>query len=324
MATSWPESLDIIFGTAQQICDRVRELTNGNFSITAFPAGGIAPPLEILDTVQTNTVECGHTLGYYYIAKNPAFAFTSGVPFGLTARQHMAWMQSGGLELTRAVYADFNAINFPAGSTGTQMGGWFKRKVQSLDDLKSLKMRIPSLGGEVMKRLGVQVQTLPPSEILTALERNDIDAAEWSTPYDDEKLGLSKIAKYYYYPGWQEPGTTFELIVNQSAWEQLPTEYQQMLQLAASECQATTLAQYDSLNREALQRLVSNGTELTPYSGEILAAAQKAAFDMYEELANQNADFRSIYEQWTAFRNSIYQWDRVGEQSFTNFTFQDS
>lgn len=287
MATSWPESLDIVFGTAQLICDRVGELTGGNFSITAFPAGGIAPPLEILDTIQAGTAECGHTAGYYYTSKNPALAFATSVPFGLNPSQHLAWMYgAGGLELLREVYADYNAINFPAGSTGNQMGGWFKRKVPTLADLNGLKIRMPGLGGEVMKRLGAAAQTLPPEEISPALERNDIEAAEWVGPYEDEKLGLNKVAPFYYYPGWHEPGTTYELIVNRGSWDRLPKEYQQALQVAAAEAHMMMLSQYDAANREALERLLSSGTELTAYTGEVINGAQAASLELYEEFAS--------------------------------------
>lgn len=324
MATSWPESLNIVFGTAKLICDRVSQLTNGSFAITAFPAGGIAPPVEILDTVQAGSAECGHTAGYYYTAKNPALAFATSVPFGLTPNQHLAWTYSGGgLDLLREIYADFNTINFPAGSTGNQMGGWFKRKVSSPADLKNLKIRMPGLGGEVMKRLGAQVQTLPPDEILAALERGSVDAAEWVGPYEDEKLGLHKSAPYYYYPGWHEPGTTYELLVNLTAWNQLPKDYQQALRTATSEAHLTMLSQYDAANREALQRLISGGTELTAYSSEIIGSARQEAFELYEEFANQDAGFQKVYDQWNAFRKGIYQWNRINEQSFADLIFAD-
>lgn len=320
MATSWPENLDIVFGTAKLICDRVSELTGGNFVITAFPAGGIAPPLEILDTIQAGTAECGHTAGYYYTSKNPAFAFATSVPFGLSPNQHLAWMYGGGgLDLMREVYADYSAINFPAGSTGNQMGGWFKQKVSTLADLNGLKIRMPGLGGEVMKRLGASAQTLPPEEIVPALERNDIGAAEWVGPYEDEKLGLNKVAPYYYYPGWHEPGTTYELIVNRGSWDQLPKEYQQALQVSAAEAHMMMLSQYDAVNREALERLLSSGTELTAYTPEVINAAQVAALELYEEFASQDTSFRRIYDNWKSFRQSIYQWNRVNEQSLGEF-----
>ncbi len=325
MATSWPETLDVVFGTVQLMCDRISELTNGNFSITPFPAGGIAPPLEILDTIQSGTAECGHTAGYYYLSKNSAFGFATSVPFGLNPSQHLAWLYGGGgLELIRELYADYNAINFPAGSTGNQMGGWFKNRVQSLSEFNGLKMRMPGLGGQVIERLGGVVQNLPPNEIPLALERNDIDAAEWVGPYEDEKLGLNQAAQYYYYPGWHEPGTTYELLINTSSWDQLPSDYQYAVQLAAAEAHMMMLSKYDAVNREALQRLVSTGTELTLYTQEIISGAQTATFDLYQEFASQDATFRRVFEHWNAFREGIYQWNRVNEQSFAQFVLADT
>ncbi|MEO0490017.1 MAG: ABC transporter substrate-binding protein [Cyanobacteria bacterium J06659_2] len=322
MATSWPENLDIVFGTAQQMCTRVGELTQGNFTITAFPAGGIAPPLEILDTVQASTAECGHTAGYYYTSKNRAFAFATSLPFGLNPHQHLSWLYgAGGLELVRNIYADFGVINFPAGSTGNQMGGWFRDKVGSMSEIKGLKMRMPGLGGEVLKRIGAEAQNLPPNEILLGLERGNIDAAEWVGPYEDEKLGLNQYADYYYYPGWHEPGTTYELIVNQDAYERLPEEYRKALEVAAFEAQVTMLSKYDAVNREALQRLISSGTELTVYSEEILQGARQAANDLYAEYASQDPAFQEIYDNWNAFRQGIYRWNNVNERSFADLIF---
>ncbi|MBE9032869.1 TRAP transporter substrate-binding protein [filamentous cyanobacterium LEGE 11480] len=320
MTTSWPKSLDTIFGGAATICDRVAAMTDGRFKITPYAAGEIAPGLKVFDTVQKGSVECGHTASYYYIGKNPAFAFGTSVPFGLTAQQQNAWLyQGGGLDMMRQIYGDFGIINFPAGNTGAQMGGWFKRQVNSVNDLKGLKMRIPGLGGKVMERLGVNVQGLPGGEIYLALDRGVIDAAEFVGPYDDEKLGLHKTAKYYYYPGWWEPGPTLDVQVNKTAWAKLPKEYQAVFETAAYESNLTMMARYDTLNQAALGRLVAGGTQLTAYSKEILAAAQKAAFEIYDEDASQNAGFKQVYEQWTDFRKRVYNWNRVNELSFTDF-----
>lgn len=322
MATSWPKSLDTIFGGAETISKRVSEMTNGRFTITPFAAGEIVPGLQVLDAVQTGTVECGHSPSYYYVGKNPALAFGTSVPFGLTGQQQNAWLyHGGGLEAMQKLYSDFNVINFPAGNTGAQMGGWFKRDIKSVADLKGLKMRIPGLGGEVMSRLGVNVQVLPGGEIYLSLERGAIDAAEWVGPYDDEKLGLHKAAQFYYYPGWWEPGPTLDVQINQSAWKRLPKEYQEILKTAAMEANLNMLAKYDALNREALQRLVSGGTKLTPYSPEIMQAAQKASLDIFAENAGKDATFKQIYEQWNGFRNQIYKWNQVNELSFANFAF---
>ncbi|VEP14572.1 conserved hypothetical protein [Hyella patelloides LEGE 07179] len=323
MVTSWPKSLDTIFGGAQTICDRLKAMTGGKFTIEPYAAGEIVPGLEVLDAVQNGTVECGHTASYYYVGKNPALAFGTCLPFGLTAQQQNAWFyHGGGIDAMHKLYSDFNVISFPAGNSGAQMGGWFKKEIQSLGDLNGLKMRIPGLGGKVMARLGVNVQVLPGGEIYLALDRGAIDAAEWVGPYDDEKLGLNKAASFYYYPGWWEPGSTFEVQVNKSQWDKLPVEYQEIFKTAAMEANLNMLAKYDALNRNALQSLIAGGTKLTPYSAEILQAAQKAAFEIYEENASQSPAFQEIYQQWSKFRSLVFQWNTINELSFSNFTAQ--
>jgi TRAP-type mannitol/chloroaromatic compound transport system substrate-binding protein len=320
MATSWPTSLKTLYGAAEMVAKRVDEMTNGRFTIQVFSAGEIVPGLEVLDAVQQGTVECGHSASYYYIGKNPALAFGTCVPFGLNAQQQNAWLhQGGGLELMHKLYADFNTIAFPAGNTGVQMGGWFKREVNTVDDLKGLKMRIPGLGGQVLNRLGVNVQVLPGGEIFLALDRGAIDAAEWVGPFDDEKLGLNKAAQFYYYPGWWEPGSSFDLQINLKAWNGLPTEYQEILKAAAEEANINCLATYDSENPQALKRLIESGTQLRAYSPEIMQAAQTQAFELYEENASKDATFREIYQQWQQFRENIYQWHAVSEYSYGNF-----
>ena len=323
MVTSWPKSLDTIFGGAQTICDRVRAMTGGKFDIEPYAAGEIVPGLEVLDAVQNGTVECGHTASYYYVGKNSALAFGTSMPFGLTAQQQNAWLyHGGGLDAMHKLYSDFNVISFPAGNSGAQMGGWFKREVRSLGDLNGLKMRIPGLGGKVMASLGVNVQVLPGGEVFVALDRGAIDAAEWVGPYDDEKLGLNKAASFYYYPGWWEPGSSFEVQINRAQWDKLPTEYQEILKTAAMEANLNMLAKYDALNRDALQSLIDSGTKLTSYSPEVLQAAQKAAFEIYEENANQSPAFKEVYEQWNNFRSSVSQWNKINELSFSSFIAQ--
>lgn len=326
MATSWPPSLDTIFGGAQVLAERVAALTGGKFTITPRAAGEIAPPLEVLDVVSQGAVQCGHTAAYYYIGKSPALAFGTTVPFGLTAQQQNAWLyEGGGLKQLQAIYAKkFNVIQLPAGNTGTQMGGWFRREVSTLADLKGLKMRIPGLGGQVMAKLGVTVQTLGGGEIFQALQTGAIDATEWVGPYDDLKLGLNKIAKFYYYPGWWEPGATLEMQINLNEWNKLPPQYQAAITTAAYESNATMLARYDARNNEALQSLLSSGTQVRPYSQEILEAAEKAAFALYDEFATKDADFKAVYEPWKQFRDRIYAWDKLNQGSFTNFVYKTS
>lgn len=322
MATSWPQSLDTIFGGAELVCQRVSDMTDGRFTITPFAAGELVPGLQVLDAVQAGTVECGHTASYYYVGKNPALAFGTSVPFGLNAQQQNAWLyHGGGLEAMHKLYADFGVISFPAGNTGAQMGGWFKREINAVSDLSGLKMRIPGLGGEVMARLGVNVQVLPGGEIFLALDRGAIDAAEWVGPYDDEKLGLNKAAQFYYYPGWWEPGPTLEIQINQAQWDQLPPDYQEVLKTAAYEANINMLSRYDALNGQALQIMVAGGTQLRAYSQEIMAAAQTAAFELYEENASQDPVFKEIYDQWKTFRDQVYQWNRINELSFADFSY---
>jgi TRAP-type mannitol/chloroaromatic compound transport system substrate-binding protein len=302
------------------VCERVSAMTEGRFDIKPYEAGEIVPGNQVLDAVESGTAQCGHTASYYYIGKNSALAFATSVPFGLTAQQQNAWLyHGGGLEAMQAIYADFGVINFPAGNTGAQMGGWFKRQIQSLADLKGLKMRIPGLGGEVMSRLGVNVQLIPGGEVFLALDRGTVDAAEWVGPYDDEKLGLHKAAPYYYYPGWWEPGPTLDVLVNRSAWDKLPADYQAIFKTAAYEANINMLAQYDALNREAIARLIAGGTQLIRYSDGILKAAEQAALSLYEENAEKNADFKKVYAPWKTFRDQIYQWHRVNEISFATF-----
>ncbi|MGD1872086.1 MAG: TRAP transporter substrate-binding protein [Mastigocoleus sp.] len=320
MPTSWPKSL-VIFSGAETIAKRVSEMTDGRFIIKAYAGGELVPPLGVLDAVQEGNAQCGHTASYFYIGKSPALAFATCVPFGFNAQQQNSWLYHGeGLTTIQKIYADnFNIINFPAGNTGTQMGGWFKKEIKSLSDLQGLKMRIPGLGGQVMKRLGVNVQVLPGSEIYVSLGRGAIDAAEWIGPYDDEKIGLHNAAKFYCYPGWWEPGSTLDVLVNLRAWEKLPPEYQAAFKTAAYEANLNMLCKYEALNGKTLNKLVKGGTKLVPYSQDILQAAQKAAFEILDDSAQKNVDFRKVYEQWKNFRENIYQWNSTNELSFSKF-----
>ncbi len=323
MATSWPKSLDILFGGAEKICSQVSAMTNGKFTITPYAAGEIVKRFGVLDAVAKGEVECGHSASYYYFDKNPALAFGTNIPFGLTAEQQNAWLYyGGGQELINRLYADWGIISFPAGNTGVQMGGWFRRKINQVADLQGLKMRIPGLGSEVMSRLGVEVQILPVDQIVAALSDGKIDAVEWNNPYDDEIIGLHEAAPYYYYPGWWEPGATYELQVNLERWQKLPREYQEILQVAATNANITMLAEYNAKNGKVLQRLNYSGTEFIPFSHEILDAAYQKTLAVLEDYSSRDKTFRDIYGKWQKFRSQIYRWNQTSELSFTNFTFQ--
>lgn len=326
MATSWPVSLDTIFGGAKAFANRVSAITGGKFTIVPRAAGELAPATQVLDVVTEGAVPCGHTASYYYIGKSNAIAFGTTVPFGLTASQQNAWLyHGGGLDLLQSIYAErFNVIQFPAGNTGTQMGGWFRKEIETIADLQGLKMRIPGLGGQVMNRLGVTVQVLPAGEIFQALQTGAIDAAEWVCPYDDEILGLNDAAQFYYAPAWWEPGSTLELEINLDEWNKLPAEYQEAIKAATAEANVSMLADYDMRNGSALQRLVEGGTQLRRYSDEILKAAQEATFAIYDELSQQDADFKSIYEPWLQFRNQVYSWHQFNEFAFSNFVYSQN
>ncbi|MDW8326591.1 MAG: TRAP transporter substrate-binding protein DctP [Anaerolineales bacterium] len=321
MATSWPLGLDTIFGGAQVFAERVAALTGGKFKIDPRPAGELAPALQVLDVVSQGAVPIGHTASYYYVGKSPVTAFGTSLPFGLNYQQQNAWLyEGGGLKLLQDFYAKkFNVIQFPAGNTGVQMGGWFRKEINTVNDLKGLKMRIPGLGGQVLTKLGVTVQVLPGGEIFQALSTGAVDAAEWVGPYDDEKLQLNKAAEFYYYPGWWEPGPTLEVEVNLDEWKKLPAEYQEAIKSAAMEANVIMMARYDARNNEALQRLIEGGTKLRPYSREILEAAEKAAFELYDEFSAKDPDFKAVFEQWKAFRDRIIAWHNINEGGMARF-----
>ncbi|MCE7983997.1 MAG: ABC transporter substrate-binding protein [Caldilinea sp. CFX5] len=321
MPTSWPVALDTIFGGATTFADTVSALTGGRFKINARPAGELAPGTEVLNVVQEGAFPIGHTASYYYVGKSPVTAFGTALPFGFTAQQQNAWLyEGGGLTKMQEIYAKlFNVIQFPAGNTGVQMGGWFRKEINTVADLQGLKMRIPGLGGQVMAKLGVTVQTLPGGEIFQALQTGAIDAAEWVGPYDDEKLGLQKAAQFYYYPGWWEPGPSLEVEINLDEWNKLPAFYQEVIKTSAYVANMTMLARYDARNNDALGRLLEGGAQLRGYSQEILEAAEKASFELYDELAGKDADFAAVYEEWKTFRQRIYAWHNINEGSFSRY-----
>jgi TRAP-type mannitol/chloroaromatic compound transport system substrate-binding protein len=316
MASSYPKSLDTVFGATEQFIRRLAILTDDKFQIRVFAAGEIVPGLQVLDAVQNETVECGNTNGYYYVGKNKALAMDTSLPFGLNSRQQNAWMYyGGGLQLMRELWAQYGVISFPCGNTGCQMGGWWRKEMKSLADIKGLKFRIPGIGGEIWARLGLVPQTIPGGDIYPALERGTIDGAEWVGPYDDEKLGFYKVAKHYYFPGWWEPSTQVSYIVNLKQWASLPKDYQSAFEVAAAEANLHVLASYDAKNPAALQRLVNQGVKLHAFPRDVLVAAHKAAFELYSDEAAKNPAFKKIYENWNAFRKAQVAWSRIAEQT---------
>ncbi len=322
LVSSFPRALDTLYGINDYVASRVEAMTDGRFSIRAYPAGEIVPAFQVLDAVQQGTAQLGHSASYYFTGKNPALAFDAGVPFGLSARQQNAWLyEGGGGELMNELFADFNVMAFPAGSTGTQMGGWFRNELNSLADMGGLKMRIPGLGGEVMSRLGVNVQVLAGGEIYQALERGAIDATEWVGPYDDEKLGFQNVANNYYYPGWWEPGPTLSFYVNRDAFAELPSTYQEILRGVTIEAGEIMTARYDNVNPPALDRLIAGGVQLRPFSQDIMEAAYTASFELYEEQAAADPTYRRIYDAWNAYRKVSDRWFATAEWQYARFAF---
>ena len=322
MTASWPKSLDTLFGGAEFIAKRVAEITEGKFQIRPFAAGEIVPGLQVLDAVQAGTVELGHTVMYYYIGKDPAFGLASDVPFGMNARQKSAWWHSGGgAEICAPLFKDYNCLAIPAGNTGTQMGGWYRKEIKTVADLKGLKFRIGGLAGQVLAKLGVVPQQLAGGDIYPALEKGTIDAAEWVGPYDDEKLGFNKVAQYYYYPAWWEGGTMLHVLVNEKKWAELPKPYQAALEAACGESYLRMVANYDAKNPQALRRLIASGTKLRPFTKAIMEACEKATFELYGELAAKSAHWKRIYPDWKKFRDDEFLWFRVAENSYDNYVF---
>jgi TRAP-type mannitol/chloroaromatic compound transport system substrate-binding protein len=323
MVTSWPNSLDTIYGGAQDVAKYISELTGGRFKIHTYAAGELVGGLQVLDAVSQGTVEMGHTASYYYIGKSPALAFDCTLPFGLTTRQQYAWqMQGGGNELlNKEVFSEFGIRSLPAGNTGVQMGGWFRHPVPDLKSLQGLKMRIPGFGGKVMAKLGVNVQTLAGSQIYPALERGVIDATEFVGPYDDEKLGFYQVAKYYYAPSWWEPNAQLSVYINSKQWDKLPKLYQEALRIACTAANWNMVAKYDAKNPVALKSLLSKGVKLERFSEDILKAAQKAAFEIYDGLNKSNSTWRKVYSEWLKFRNMEYAWFAADQLVYESFAF---
>ncbi|HVS65745.1 MAG TPA: TRAP transporter substrate-binding protein [Thermoanaerobaculia bacterium] len=322
LASSFPRSLDTIYGAAEVLAEEVEKLSEGRFRIRCYPQGELVPGLQVLDAVQQGTVQLGHSASYYYTGKNPALAFDTAVPFGLDSRQQTAWLtEAGGGELIDELLSDFGILALPAGNTGAQMGGWFRREVGSIADLRGLKMRIPGLGAQVLSELGVTVQTLAGGEIYPALERGAIDATEWVGPYDDEKLGFHRVARYYYYPGWWEPGPNLSVYINRRAWDSLPSLYRDILRCAADTALRTMQARYDALNPPALGRLLAEGVELRVFADDILNAAHATSVELMEQEAAKDAGYRKIYEGWNSFREAAHQWWGTTELAYAQFAY---
>ena len=320
LTASWPKSLDTLYGGAEWIAKRVGEMTDNKFQIQCFAAGEIVPGLQVLDAVQNGTVECGHTALYYYFGKDDAFVFGSALPFGMTSRMQNAWLlHGGGLAMLNDFLKTYNCVALPGGNTNCQMGGWFRKEIKTLNDLKGLKFRLGGFAGKIMQRLGVVPQQIAGGDIYPALEKGTIDGAEWVGPHDDEKLGFQKVAKFYHYPGWWESCSTTGFIMNSAKFEALPKAYKEVITSATLEANQWVMSKYDALNPAALKRLVAGGAVLTPFSPEVMDGCYKAAQDLYAEIGAKNAAFKKFHDHQKAFMADGYLWSQVADFTMEHY-----
>ena len=321
LASSFPKSLDTIFGSAEMFSKTVKALSGGKFEVSVHAAGELMPAFGVVDAIQNGTVEMAQTAPYYFTGKNAIFAFGCAVPFGLTARQMDAWMEHGnGRKLMDAFYAQYNIKSRSAGNTGTQMGGWYRKEIKSVADLKGLKMRLGGgLFGEAMQKLGVVAQNMPAGEIYQALEKGTLDAVEFVGPYDDEKLGFNKVAPFYYYPGWWEGGAELEFFINTKAYAALTPEFQAIVDAATAVAARDMTAKYDAVNPIALKRLVAAKTQLKPFPKELMDAGYKASMEVFAEHEAKSAEFMKIHQDMRAFQRDQLLWARFSELRFDNY-----
>src|SRR5258705_13449755 len=320
MTSSFPKSLDTIYGGATELSKYVAEMTDNKFQIQCFAAGELAPGLQALDSTSNGTVEMCHTVSYYYVGKDPTFSIYASVPFGLNARQQNSWWyQGGGMDLGNEFFKKFGVIGFPCGNTGTQMGGWFRKEIKTVADLSGLKFRIGGIAGQVLQKVGVVPQQLAGGDIYPALEKGTIDAAEWVGPYDDEKLGFNKVAPHYYYPGWWEGGPMLLGLVNLDKWNSLPKNYQSVIEQAGQVANSWMMAKYDQLNPPSLKKLLAGGTKLHSFSPPIMPACLKATNELYAETSATNPNFKKVLESMNSFTTNGYQWFPVAGLGYDSF-----
>jgi TRAP-type mannitol/chloroaromatic compound transport system substrate-binding protein len=318
--SSFPKSLDTLYGAAEIFAKSVAEATDNKFQIRVFAAGELVPALQAADAVTNGTVELCHTASYYYVSKDPTFALPCAVPFGLNSRMQNAWTYfGGGLDLMNEFYKKYNIYALPAGNTGCQMGGWFRKEIKEPADFNGLKMRVGGYAGRVLQKLGCVPQQLAGGDIYPALEKGTIDAAEWVGPYDDEKLGLYKVAPYYYYPGWWKGGTMIHTFINVEKWSSLTPTYKSIVRTAADMTNVWMQAKYDAVNPGGLRRLVAERTQLRPFPQPVMDACFKAANEVYDEVSAANPMFKKVWGSIRDFRNEEYLWWSVAEYNNDNY-----
>lgn len=317
MVTSWPKNTPGLGVSAEKIAQIINEMSNGRLQIHVYGANELVPALGVFDAVSSGSVEMGHSGAYFWRGKVPAAQFFTAIPFGMNAQELNAWLfHGGGLELWREVYAPFNLIPFPAGNTGVQMAGWFNREINSIDDLRGLKMRIPGLAGEVFNLAGGTAVNIPGGELYTSLQTGVIDAAEWVGPENDLAFGFQQIAKYYYYPGWHEPGPCLELIVNKQAFESLPADLQAIVTYATRAVNQDMLDSYTANNSRALKELKAKGVQVKRLPDSVLKRFYEMAQQVYQQQAAQDPEFKKVYESYMAFMKDVTPYQKISEQTY--------
>ena len=318
LVTSWPKNYPGLGMAPERIADLVEEMSDGQMKITVYGAEEQVPAFGVFDAVSSGSHQMGHSGGYFWKGKVPAAQFFTSVPFGLTADEINAWVnRGGGLELWREIYAPFNIYPIPAGNTGTQMFGWFNKEINSLEDIKGLKMRIPGIGGEVLKEAGGIPVTLPGGELFTALQTGVIDATEWVGPYNDLTFGFHQAAKYYYYPGWHEPGPMLELLVNKDAWDSLPKHLQVIIETASKAVNQDMLDEYLAKNNQALTELVEvHGVELRKLPDDVIEEFRKISDRILNDLAEEDETIAKVYSSYTKFKNDVSAYHEISEDAF--------
>ncbi|MBA4341093.1 MAG: ABC transporter substrate-binding protein [Methylibium sp.] len=323
LTSAFPKALDTIYGAADTFAKSISDMSGGKFQISVHPSGELVGGFGQVDALQNGTVEMAHTAPYYYFGKDPSFAIGCAIPFGLNSRQMTAWMVEGnGMKLMREFYSNYNIINFIGGNTGAQMGGWWRKEIKSLADIKGMKFRTGGFSGVIFGKLGGVAQSIPGGEIYQALEKGTIDAAEWVGPYDDEKLGFNKVAPFYGYPGFWEGGPQLDFFINTKAYNSLSAEYKAMIEAASMEAATVMQARYDARNPAALKRLVAGGTKLFRFPKDMLDAAFKESMATYADLSAKNPAWKKIYEDYSAFRRDQNLWFRFAEAGFDDFMQQ--
>lgn len=323
MVTTWPPHFPILGEGADYIGKLVEEMSGGRFKISVYGGGELVPPMGVFDAVSQGTVEMGHGAAYYWSGKVPAAQFFAAVPFGFNAQSQNSWVTSGGgLALWEEVYKPFNLKPYLGGNTGVQMGGWFNKEINSVADLKGLKMRIPGLGGQVLAKAGGNAILVAAGEIYTNLERGVIDATEWVGPFHDLTIGLHKVAKFYYYPGWHEPGTTLEAMVNINAYEKLTPDLKAILDTAIARANSLMLSQFEARNNDALSELVTkHKVQLRKFPDDVLKQLKVYANQVLEEMAAKDPMSKKVYESFKSFRSKIYEWNKTSEEPYQQFKY---